>query len=91
MARVNSNYSEDLDPLLSARVRNDMDSLFALFEGEGVFGEGINLRDELSSEEIEAFKERFIAEEIAEANESLLVPNQPAPQSNLFSDMSNID
>jgi len=69
MARVNSNYSEDLDPLLSARPRNDMDSLFAGFEGEGVFGEGINLRDELSSEEIEA----------------LLVPNQPAPQSNWLS------
>ena len=103
MSRVNSNYSTDLDPLLSAtprndmavalslvpnqseRVRNDMDSLFALFEGEGVFGEGINLRDELSSETIEAFKERFIAEEIAEANESLLVPNQPAPQSNWLS------
>ena len=103
MSRVNSNYSTDLDPLLSAtprndlavalslvpnqsaRVRDDMDSLFALFEGEGVFGEGINLRDELSSETIEAFKERFIAEEIAEANESLLVPNQPPPQSNWLS------
>ena len=86
MSRVNSNYSTDLDPLLSATPRNDMDSLFAGFEGEGVFGEGINLRDELSSETIEAIKSQFIEEERErEANESLLVPNQPPPQSNWLS------